>query len=189
MKPIKVVAPAVIFALAACHRSPAPNAQASGDPLNAVRVDMPSPAATPAPHPSDEKPQWRATGDGAAGFGYAGERPLLSLACRSGLVVVTRNVAAPVGAQAMFALIGGGRILRLPVDAVGDPDGRGGYVWRGSLAPDDPASEVFMGKPFTATLPGGGEIKVTGSPLERDVVERCRAEPATAVPTSTEAPE
>lgn len=175
--------------LTACQRAPAPDPQASGAPLNAVRVAMPSPAATPSPPPSDEKPKWRGTADGGAGFGYAGERPLLSLVCRSGLVVVTRNVAAPVGAQAMFALIGGGKILRLPVDAVGDPAGGGGYVWRGSLAPDDPASEVFMDKTFTATLPGGGEIEVTGSPLESAVIEGCRTKPATAAPTSTEAPE
>jgi len=169
VKQSKVVALAAaltlpLFTLAACNRAPAP-------------------------HPSDEKPEWRVTGDGGAGFGYAGERPLLSLACQSGLVVVTRNVAAPVGAQAMFALIGGGKIVRLPVDAIGDPAGGGGYVWRGHLAPDDPASEVFMGKKFTATLPGGGEIQVTGSSLESAVIERCRTKPATAAPTSTEVPE
>lgn len=189
MKSVNIAALAAALALAACNHAPAPDAQASGAPLDAVRVDMPSPAAAPSPHPSDEVPAWRALADGGAGFGYAGERPLLSLACRSGLVVVTRNVAAPVGAQAMFALIGGGKILRLPVDAVGDPAGGGGYVWRGHLAPDDPASEVFMGGKLTATLPGGGEIEVSGSPLEHGVIGQCRTKPATAAPTSTEAPE
>ncbi|MDE2562000.1 MAG: hypothetical protein KGL48_07085 [Sphingomonadales bacterium] len=179
----------VLLTLGACQRAPAPDAEASGDPLDAVRVDMPAPGATQSPHPSDEKPEWRAMTDGGAGFGYAGERPLLSLACRSGLVEVTRNIAAPVGAQAMFALIGSGKILRLPVDAIGDPAGGGGYVWRGHLAPDDPANEVFTGGRFTATLPGGGEIEVAGSPLESAVIAGCRSKPATAAPTSTTAPE
>lgn len=183
------IAALAVLALAACQRGPAPAPRDSGEPVDAVKVALPAPAATLAPHPSGEVPEWRVLADGGAGFGYAGERPELSLACRSGLVVVTRNVAAPVGAQAMFALIGGGKILRLPVDAIGDPAGGGGYVWRGNLAPDDPASEVFMAGTLTATLPGGGEIEVTGSPIEREVIESCRTKPATAAPTSTGEPD
>lgn len=184
------LAAGALFALSACQRGPAPAPRDSGEPLDAVKMALPAPAATPAPPPSGEKPEWRTLPDGGAGFGYAGQRPELSLSCRSGLVVVTRNVAAPVGAQALFALIGNGRILRLPVDAIADPAGSGGYVWRGSFAPDDPASDVFMGADLTGTLPGGGEITMTGSPVEHAVIEHCRTRPAaTAAPTSTGEPD
>ncbi|WP_338467932.1 hypothetical protein RXV95_05070 [Novosphingobium sp. ZN18A2] len=177
------LAPAIVaaLALAACNRGMAPGAQASSDPLDAVNLPLPSPAPLASPsHAPDEKPEWRAADAGAAGFGYAGERAQLSVACRKGALVITRNVAAPVGAKALFALIGNRRILRLPVDAVPDPSGKGGYVWRGSMPAADDLSDVFMGRTFTATLPGGGEIDVTGSPVIRDLVNACRNQPAAA---------
>lgn len=172
---------AAILALGACSK-PAPQPR-DGAPLDAVRVAMPVDEAMPGPRNPDAKPKWAASPDGGeARFGNAGEGPMLSIGCRSGVLLVTRHVAAEVGAQALFALIGNGRILRLPVDATAVPGVRG-YLWQGTLAPDDPGADVFMSG-FDGTLPGGGKIAVSGSDALREVIRRCRARPATAAPAT-----
>lgn len=157
-----------IILLAACSR-PAPQPQGDGGPLDARRVALPEPDPTPAN--ADGKAVWSKQGE-AAQFGVDHADPLLVLECRSGRLVVTRPIAAELGAGALFAIEGTRRILRMPVDATAQP-GRRGYVWQGSIDGNDPDSEVFTG-PFTGTLPGGGLIKVTSGDPPREVVRRCR---------------
>lgn len=139
--------------------------------MDAVRVAMPADSAAPAPmRAEDAKGAWAATPD-AARFGYPGEAPLLSLECRQGTLVVTRNVAAPIGAAALFALQGSGYILRLPVDATA-VQGRRGYVWQGAIPADDKRLTLFKAK-FVGTLPGGGHIEVPASDVPSALIRRC----------------
>lgn len=161
----------LLLALAACSQSAASPAGGDG-PLNAVRVAMPTESVAPMPiRPKDAKGTWVSAPDGSATFGYPGEAPLLNLSCNAGALVVTRNVAAPVGASALFALQGSGYILRLPVDATALP-GQSGYVWRGAIAADDLRLKLFKAK-FAGTLPGGGHIEAPASDVPGALIKRC----------------
>lgn len=182
------LAPAALLLLAACS-SKAPAPQDNGGPLNAVRVPLPESQPLPAAPSGDDKPLWAgAPGGDSVRFGRPGTGPDLSLACRQGVLVVTRHVPAEVGAQALFALQGRKRIVRLAVDATAVPGSRG-YLWQGSLPAGDPAADVFDG-PFTGTLPDAGKISVPGSDLVRALIRRCGARPATgAAPAAPQAQE
>lgn len=164
-------APALALLLAAC----APSASEQADaPLDAVRMALPSeePRPAPAAHPSGVLPEWIAASNGlSAQFGYPGEPAQLILECRAGTLVVTRNVPAPVGAAALFALQGSGLILRLPVDATA-VSGQRGYVWQGMIAPADPRLALF-GSDFNGTLPGAGHIEAAASKAPSEVIKRC----------------
>ena len=136
----------------------------------ALPDDEPAPA--PAAHPSGVLPEWSVAPEGlSAQFGYPGEAAQLILECRAGTLVVTRNVPAPVGAAALFALQGSQMILRLPVDATAMP-GQRGYVWQGMIAPTDPRLALFDGD-FNGTLPGAGHIEAAASDVPGDVIRRC----------------
>ncbi len=137
-------------------------------------MSLPADESAPLPmaHPSGVLPEWTAASDGrSASFGYPGEAAQLILECRAGTLVVTRNVPAPVGAAALFALQGGGLILRLPVDATAMP-GQRGYVWQGTIAPTDPRLVLF-GRDFNGTLPGAGHIEAAASKAPSEVIKRC----------------
>lgn len=169
-------APALLLLLAACSPSaatPDRPGERTDSPVNAVRVAMPAEeAAATTARPAGAEASWVSSPDAAfARYGYAGEPPLLSLECRAGALVITRIVAAPIGAEALFALQGSGMILRLQVDATAAP-GQRGYVWQGAIAADDPRLALFGGA-FTGTLPGGGHIEVPASDAPRGVVRRC----------------
>jgi len=179
---------AALLALSACsQKMPAP--QDSGTPLNAVRVPLPESQPLPAAPAADGKPIWAGMpGGDSVRFGQPGTGPDLSIACRQGVLVVTRHVPAEVGAQALFALQGRHRIVRLAVDATAVP-GSSGYLWQGSLPAGDPAADVFDG-PFVGTLPDAGKISVPGSDLVRALIRRCGARPATgAAPAAAQAQE
>ena len=149
---------------------------------------MPASEPMPGPPAADAQAAW-ALSPGAyiARFGFAGQGPLLSLECRSGVIIVTRHIAAEIGAQALFALQGERQILRLPVDATSVP-GMRGYIWQGTLAASDLGTGVFATK-FSGTLPGGGRIEVSASDIPRALIERCKVASAPAPQTSTAAPE
>lgn len=171
---------ALALTLAACSKSPAPPVR-EGAPENAVRMTLPEGEALPGVKDDASLPAWAATADGmAARFGHPGEVPLVSVACRTGVLVVTRHAFAPVGAQALFALVGSDGILRLPVDATAMP-GQRGYFWQGTLAADDARANV-MGGAFTGTLPGAGMIKVSAGEAARVVIARCRSAAPTRAP-------
>jgi len=178
---------AALLVLSACSRSPG-SSERDGAPLDAVRVAMPASEVLPGPRAAGSKASWASSTDGtSARFGYPGEGPQLSIECRAGVLVVTRHVAAEVAAEALFALQGAGHILRLPVAATAVPGARG-YLWQGTIAPDDPGVVVFQSA-FNGTLPGGGKIEVSAGDAPRDVIRRCKATPATAAPTSTASPD
>ncbi len=178
---MRLIAAALTLTLAACSKSPTPPTR-EGAPDNAVRMVLPEGEALPGVQGATSQPAWAAAPDGmSARFGNAGEQPLVSVACRTGVLVVTRHAYAPVGAQALFALVGSEGILRLPVDATAIP-GQRGYLWQGALAADDARAKV-LGGAYTGTLPGAGMIKVSAGGPARDVITRCR----TAAPM--EAPE
>lgn len=168
------------LALAACSKSPTPPVR-EGAPDNAVRLALPQGDALPGVKDDTSQPAWAAAPDGmSARFGHPGEQPLVSVACRAGVLVVTRHAYAPVGAQALFALVGSEGILRLPVDATAIP-GQRGYLWQGALAADDVRAKV-LGGAYTGTLPGAGMIKVSAGGTVRDVMSRCRSTAPTTAP-------
>ncbi len=169
----RVVPPLLVLLLAACSSSSATTTAGTDVPLDAVRVAMPvsGGSGAVAERAKDAKGSWTSAPDGSARFGYAGEAALLSLACNGGSLVVTRNVAAPIGASALFALQGSGYILRLPVDATALP-GQSGYVWRGEIPADDRRLTLFKAK-FAGTLPGGGHIEVPASDVPGTLIKRC----------------
>lgn len=177
MKTVLVTAAALT--LAACSKTPAAQPR-EGAPESAVRLAMPEGEALPGIRDSASSPQWSLSDDQqSVRFGHPGEPPLESIACRQGVLVVTRHAAAPVGAQALFALVGSEGIMRLPVDAT-PVSGQRGYVWQGTLAADDARVKV-LGGAYTGTLPGAGMIKVAAGNPVRDLIARCRrSAPATA---------
>lgn len=165
--------PLLMLLLAACSASSATPTGGRGAPLDAVRVMMPTDGtAPPPPRAEDAQGVWVSAPDGSfARFGHPGEAPLLSLECRQGALIVARNVAAPIGAAALFALQGGGYILRLPVDATAVP-GQRGYFWQGEIPADDKRLALFKAQ-FAGTLPGGGHIEVPASTVPGALIQRC----------------
>lgn len=173
---------ALALTLAACSKSPAPPVR-EGAPENAVRIALPEGEALPGVNDDAASPAWAASPDGmSARFGHPGQPPMVSVACQLGVLTVTRHAFAPVGAQALFALVGSEGILRLPVDATAIP-GQRGYLWQGTLAADDARAKV-LGGAYTGTLPGAGMIRVSGGGASRDVVTRCRTTAPTSAPVA-----
>ena len=166
--------------LAACSKSPAMPTR-EGAPDNAVRLAMPEGEALPGVRDGASQASWAGGADGlSARYGYPGEAPLVSVTCRESVLTITRHAAAPVGAQALFALVGSEGIMRLPVDATQVP-GQRGYIWQGTMSADDSRTKVLGGS-YTGTLPGAGMIKVSGGGAVRDLVARCRRSAPTAAP-------
>jgi hypothetical protein len=162
--------------LAACSQSESKQVVENGSyparmPLAAV--SLPVEAAPQQP----EGARWEASGNGVR-FGVPGANALLALSCehdRNGgaLLQITREVRAESGAKALFALIGNGRIARLPLDAV--RAGQNGE-WKGQIAAADPRLEVLRGgNRIEATLPGGGSLKLPASNEPRQLLDSCRA--------------
>lgn len=179
---MRLITAALALTLAACSKSPAPPVR-EGAPENAVRMALPEGEALPGVRDDTAAPAWAASPDGmSARFGHPGETPLVSVACQLGVLTVTRHAFAPVGAQALFALVGSEGILRLPVDATAIP-GQRGYLWQGTLAADDARAKV-LGGAYTGTLPGAGMIKVSGGGAARDVIARCRNAAPTSAPVA-----
>jgi hypothetical protein len=162
------------LALAACSRAPGAPQAAPDQPLDAVRVALPAPGPVRAPRSEGQKPAWSGNAQSAT-LAYPDER-LLTVACEGGKLVVTRHAPADKGASALFALIGNGAILRLPVEAVAVP-GVKWPEWRGSIFAGDEKVKVFLGQKLDATLPGAGKIEVPGGPELKAVVERCAPVP------------
>lgn len=124
------------------------------------------PTLSPSPDVTDAKWQANSAQDSVT-FGKPSTQPLFTLACKDGQVTLTRHAPADKGAKALFALIGNGVVSRIKVDEKGDE-------WAGALPADDPQLAVFA-KPGSveATLPGAGTLKLSGSPLPRDLLARC----------------
>jgi hypothetical protein len=178
-------------ALAACG----PAETAPVVPLDAVRIPLAQTAAQPAStldprrttgFASVQPGAWTTLpGERTAVFGEPGAPALLSLACEglasgSPRLIVTRYAPAEPGAEALFAIQGNRRILRLPVRAVGL---RGGVrAWRGALDGADERSDVFLGEAMAVTVPGGGRLALPAMGAARAVVEQCREAAAGGAP-------
>ena len=166
--------------LAACSKSPAMPTR-EGAPDGAVRMAMPEGETLPGVRNGGSQASWAGGSDGlSVRYGHPGEPPLVSIACREGVLTVTRHAAAPVGAQALFALVGSAGIMRLPVDATSVP-GQRGYIWQGTIAADDSRTKVLGGS-YNGTLPGAGMIKVSAGAPVRDLIARCRRSAPAATP-------
>lgn len=111
-------------------------------------------------------------------FAVPGQADLFSMACThapdgTAQMQFTRMTRAEEGAKALFALIGNGRIARLPLDAT-----RGGEAgeWQGALPAQDPRLDVLRGgNRIEATLPGGGTLMLPASGEPGRLLAACRA--------------
>lgn len=124
-----------------------------------------------------EGAEWRSDANGLH-FAVAGSGDLLSIGCDhaadgSAMIRITRGTRAEDGAKALFAVIGNGRIARLPLDAV--RAGENGE-WKGLIPAADPQLDVLKGgNRIEATLPGGGMLKLPASGEPGRVLAACRA--------------
>ena len=120
---------------------------------------------------------WRSDANGLH-FAVPGKADLLAISCShapdgTAQIKLVRGTRAEDGAKALFAVIGNGRIARLPLDAVrAGEDGE----WQGLIPAADRQLDVFKGgNRLEATLPGGGLLKLPASSELGRVLEACRA--------------
>lgn len=122
-------------------------------------------------------------------YGKPGQRVLFALACSKDdagpVLTYTRFAAADPHAKAILALIGNGHVARLKIDAVRSGSG---WLWQGSEPATSPSFEGLTGgRQVEATVPGAGSLILNPSPLPGELVQRCRALAAPAVPASAPA--
>ena len=166
--------------LTACGQAPA------DAPAERIALDqIPANAPLPLPSAQPDGAVWAVSGAQSLSFGAPGGAALLTLVCRVGAgrtaaLRYTRLDAADPGAEALFALVGGKGIARLPVEA---QKAENGWHWSGDLPAADPRLDVFAG-PATATLPGAGMLDLPASALPASLIAECRragvADPASA---------
>ncbi|MBC2665656.1 hypothetical protein H7F51_08975 [Novosphingobium flavum] len=175
---LAVLALGASLALAACtqtqSREVAAN-DASGYParLPLTGVSLPVEAAPAQP----EGGKWQLAGE-TLSFAVPGGATLLAMNCThapdgTAQLHLTRMTRAEDGAKALFALIGNGRIARLPLDAT-----RAGEQgeWQGTMPAADPRLEVLRGgNRIEATLPGGGTLLLPASLEPGRLLAACRA--------------
>jgi len=166
----------VLPALAACSQSQSrqlvENApETGGYPARLPLANIALPVEVAPVQP--EGAQWQAAGPGAVHFGVPGQGDLLALRCAGTGLEVVRRARAEEGAKALFALIGNGRIARLPLNvALAGEDGE----WRATLPLDDVRLDVLKGgNRIEATLPGGGTLKLPASGEPGRLLASCRA--------------
>jgi hypothetical protein len=166
---------ALLLALAACR-------PAQPDAAAVERIDLDAKTeqaeASGGELPSAVGADWElAPGGKSLRFANPAGEPLLSLACllppdQPARIRLTQHAAAPPGAEALFALVGNGMVARMPMDAR-LKDNR--WLWEGSLPAAWPKFDVLTGaREVIATMPGGGEIVLTASPLPQRLITWCR---------------
>ena len=167
-------------------------------PDGGVRVVLPAEGSAPAPEFNPRRtvgqsgnPQgaWTLLADGrTALYGLPGARALMAVECEGRFegtprLIVTRYAEAERGAEAVFALQGNRRILRLPMRAV--MLRKGESAWRGTVPIADERVEVFLGAgEIAATLPGAGRLVSPAMGDARAGIDKCRA--SSGVPGGTE---
>ena len=171
---------AATLLLAACSQSQSrevvdASTGGGGYPARMAMAETPLPEETAPLQPDGG--QWSATGT-AASFAVPGQPALFTLACShdpagAASVEIFRQTRADDGAKAMLALIGNGRIARLPLDAT--LAGEAGQ-WRGVIPAADTRLDVLKGgNRIEATLPGGGTLLLPASGEPGRLLEACRA--------------
>ena len=172
MKPAPLILFLPLLALAACKPPPTDEADARGT----LVIPQKGPSE-PIDSPDSENAIWVSSATpGRIIYGNPGEAPMMALACigdgSDSLIHITRITRADEGAQAFIALIGNSHVARFEIDAT---EARSGFVWEGTIAPDDPRLEVLTGRrSVTATVPGGGMITLNGSTLPGRIIDSCR---------------
>lgn len=131
--------------------------------------------ADPIDSPDTDGASWATSPEsGRLLYGKPGEMPLLSLECMDGTLTYRRYVAADADAKAVLALIGNGHVERLWIDAAQEGEA---WLWRGSIAADDPRLDVLTGpRSVEATIPGAGTVRLNGSQRPGEFITRCAAE-------------
>jgi len=178
-----------LLSLAACG----PTETAPVVPTGSVRVVLPAEGSSPAPDFNPRRtvgqsgnPQgaWTLLVDGrTALYGLPGARALMAVECEGRFegtprLIVTRYAEAERGAEAVFAIQGNRRILRVPMRAVmlRDRDGGGESAWRGTVLIADERVQVFLGTgEIAATLPGAGRLVSPAMGDARAGIDKCRA--------------
>ncbi len=177
---------ALLLTLAACS----PSGNQPQEPLDAQRVALPSESLPPElPPKQPDGAVWQSVGADKIAFGVPGAAPLLTITCLhegtpSAQLRFARYTRAEAGAKALFALEGNGHVARLALDVVraGDPG-----EWQGTASAFDEAVEAIKGRAaVTATLPGGGSLKLPVSDLPGTLLDQCRGSAVlpTAVPST-----
>lgn len=110
-------------------------------------------------------------------YGKPGEPPFIALACEQNgprpHLRLTRLVAVPAGAKAVFTVDGNGYIARWKVDAA---KADGGHNWQGIVDLDDYDLNALLGpRSIEATVPGAGTVIVNQNELPRQLIEQCRS--------------
>lgn len=194
MRPLAPIIAIVLLGLAACQQAEAdqtkqrlalPEADARSQ-----RIDLEAPARpreAPLPSPDTAAAIWAVAPDGRSiTFGNPGASPWLSLECRPGddppRLAIIRHAAAMPGQKALLAVIGNGRVSRLPAEAVLAPRRRGGQAstewrWEANLPAADPQWAVLRGGgEVRATLPAKGMIVIRPGEIPGQFVDWCRAQ-------------
>jgi len=170
----------ISLALAACSQSQSrevvdTSPAAGGYPARMAMADAPLPEETAPVQPQGGT--WSTNGP-AVSFAVPGQPSLFTVTCShdaagAASLEIFRQTRAEEGAKAMLALIGNGRIGRLPLDAT--LAGEAGQ-WRGTIPAADPRLDVLKGgNRIEATLPGGGTLLLPASREPGRVLEECRA--------------
>ena len=170
--------------LAACG----PTETAPVVPDGSVRVVLPADGATPAPEFNPRRtvgqsgnPQgtWTLLADGrTALYGLPGAKALMAVECEGRFegtprLIVTRYAEAERGAEAVFAIQGTRRILRVPMRAM--MLRKGESAWRGTVPIADERVQVFLGEgEIAATLPGAGRLVSPAMGNARAGIDTCR---------------
>jgi hypothetical protein len=171
-----------LLTLAACS----PTGDQSQAPDNAIRIALPTePAPLELPPQQPEGAVWSNLANGGVAFGLPGQPALLEVACThagdgTALVRYTRRTRAEAGAKALLAIEGNRHVARVPVDVVkaGDPG-----EWQGAMpARLETAGAIKGGAEMTATLPGGGALKLPPYPGAGALLDSCRASDAKPAP-------
>ena len=175
----------IALALGACSQSQGRQVASGTSDSYPARLALSGPAPLPDSAPlQPDGATWQPAGATLV-FGLPGQHPLLSLSCehdRAGAASLrlVRTTRAENGAKALLALIGNGRIARLPLDAI-QPGETG--QWQGLLPAADPRLDVLRGShEIEATLPGGGTLKLTGSGEPGRLLDACRASDTAPAP-------
>lgn len=158
-------------------------------PSGTIRMVLPAEGSAPAPafnprrtvgQSSDPQGGWTLLADGrTALYGLPGARALIAIECEgrsegTPQLIVTRYAPAERGAEAVFAIQGNRRILRVPMRAVSLKKGES--AWRGSVPVADERVQVFLGEgQIAATLPGAGRLVGPSMGAARAGIDACIA--------------
>ena len=170
---------APVLAVAACS----PSAPERQDKDGYIRLPLPTEPAAPDLAPQQpEGGQW-STREGTMNFGLPGQPAMLSISCThspdgKARLHFVRRARAEEGAQALFAIEGNLHVARVPMNVTraGDPG-----EWQGDIdAHAETAGAIKGDGQVTATLPGGGALKLARSSEPGHLLDACRASDAKA---------